>query len=57
MDALMAVRISNGEHEIELRYIPRGLIFGTPITILALVTTFCVVFAGFRKKPQDEKQS
>ena len=55
MDALMAVRAGSGEHSIELRYIPRGLLVGTPISIVSLITTFCVVFARFRKKTQDEK--
>ncbi len=55
MDALMAVRIGKGEHEIELRYIPKGIIIGSPITLLALITTFCVVFRGFKKKTQDGK--
>ena len=55
LDALMAVRISPGEHEIDLRYIPRGIIIGMPITLLSLITTFCVVFWSFKKKAQDEK--
>ncbi len=55
MDALMAVRISGGEHEIEMRYIPKGLIVGGPVTLISIITTFCVLFARFRKKPQDKK--
>ena len=55
MDALMAVKVPAGEHELDLRYIPKGMVVGMPISILAAVTTFCVVFARFRKKPQDEK--
>ena len=57
MDALMAVRVPKGEHEIDLRYIPRGILLGMPISIIAIIATFCVVFPGNRKKPQDEKQS
>ena len=55
MDALMAVKAPAGEHEIELRYIPQGLIWGTPISILAFITTFCVVFVRFGKKTQEKK--
>lgn len=52
MDALMALELSKGEHTIEMRYIPRGLIIGTPISIIALITTFCVIFAQKKKKTQ-----
>ena len=55
MNALMAVRVKSGEHDIDLRYIPKGILFGMPITIISLITTFCVVFGVFGKKPQDEK--
>ena len=55
MDTLMAVKVPRGEHEIDLRYIPKGLILGTPISVICLITTFCIVFVRFRKKPQDEK--
>lgn len=55
MDALMAVKAPAGEHEIELRYIPQGLIWGMPISILAFITTFCVVFVRFGKKTQEKK--
>ncbi len=54
MNALMAVRLTPGNHEIDLKYIPTGLIVGGPISILSLIATFCVVFAQFRKKPQGE---
>ena len=55
MDALMAVRVKSGEHEIDLRYIPKGIIFGMPISVLSLITTFCILFGVFRKKPQEKK--
>ena len=57
MDALMAVRITGGRHEIDLKYIPKGLIVGIPITLICSITTFCVIFARFRKKPQEKKDS
>lgn len=51
MDALLAVKTSKGEHEIDLRYIPRGLMVGGPISILSLIATFCIFFL---KKPVDK---
>ena len=57
MDALMAVRITGGEHILDLRYVPKGFVVGMPVTILSLITTFCVVFIKSRKKPQDGKNS
>ena len=44
LDALMAVKISPGEHELDLRYIPKGLLVGGPISILSFLAAFCVVF-------------
>ena len=55
MDALMAIPITEGEHDIDMKYIPRGLVVGMPISILSAITTFCVLFARFRKKAQDKK--
>ncbi len=55
MDALMAVRVTKGHHEIDLRFIPKGFVIGTPISIICLIATSCIVFARFRKKTQDEK--
>ncbi len=55
MDALLAVKVPRGVHEIDLRYIPNGIIFGTPISVICLITTFCIFFARFRKKTQEEK--
>lgn len=55
MDALLAVKVPKGEHELDLKYIPRGIVIGMPISILSLIATFCVLFIRFRKKPQDEK--
>ena len=57
MDALMAIRINPGEHNIEMKYVPRGLIIGMPVSVLSLITTFCVLFYHFRKKPQDKKKN
>jgi len=55
MDALMALKLDEGEHVIELKYIPRGLIIGFPITIISLITTFCVFLFQRKQKAQVEK--
>lgn len=55
MNALMAVKLDEGKHTIEMKYIPRGLIIGTPISILSLLTTFCVIFMHKKKKTQVKK--
>lgn len=57
MDALMAVRVTGGHHEIDMKYVPRGIIVGMPITIISIITTFCVFFIQKKKKTQDEKLS
>ncbi len=51
MDTLMAFPVTPGVHSISLRYIPIGLIVGTPISFVALITTFCVFF--FTKKTKN----
>lgn len=52
MDALMAIEMNEGEHQIEMQYIPRGIIYGMPISVVCFITTFCVVFLKKRKKIQ-----
>lgn len=55
MDALMGIKVGNGKHEIELRYIPRGIIYGLPVTIVSILTTFCIIFLKKKKKTQGKK--
>jgi len=43
MDSLLAINIENGKHIIELRYIPRGLVIGSIISIIGIIATFCVI--------------
>ncbi len=57
MDSLLAVKVSPGEHDIDLSYIPYGLIIGAPISIGSLIAIFCVVFVRFRKKTQVKKNN
>lgn len=51
-DCLMAIPITEGEHTVELRYIPRGLVPGAVISLAAL--SGCVTAAVFRKKRERE---
>lgn len=44
MDALMAIDINKGEHIVELKYIPRGLIIGSIISLVGIISTFCVIY-------------
>lgn len=57
MDALMAINVTEGKHTIEMKYIPRGLMIGLPISIISLITTFCVYFLQKRKKTQGKKNN
>ncbi len=55
LDALMAVKITPGEHDVELRYIPKAFLVGLAVSVASLITIFCVVLGGFKKKTQDKK--
>ena len=61
MDALMAVRITGGEHEIDLRYIPNGFIIGAPITIVCGLVAAAILFNQYmmisraKKSKQNER--
>lgn len=37
MDALLAVKISGGKHEIDLRYIPAGIKVGMPVSVISIL--------------------
>ena len=37
MDALLAVKISDGKHEIDLRYIPAGIKVGLPVSVISIL--------------------
>lgn len=55
MDALMALELSPGKHTVDMRYIPRGFRYGVPVSIIALITTFCVLILQKKKKIQGKK--
>lgn len=57
MDALMGFEVTKGNHIIELKYIPRGIIIGLPVTVLCIITTFCVFFMQKKKKTQANKNT
>ena len=47
-EGLLAVDISKGTHEIELRYIPKGFILGMPLSIFFLIV-FAILCVKNRK--------
>lgn len=52
LDGLLAVDISKGHHEIELRYIPKGVIVGTPLTVIFLII-FIILCIKSKKIQRD----
>ena len=50
MDGLLAVRITGGEHSFELKYIPKGIVVGTPVSVTALFITIVLFIAQRRKR-------
>lgn len=56
MDTLLSVKVEEGSHTIEMRYIPRGLILGTSISIMSIITTFCVFFLSKKTKNTRRKK-
>lgn len=59
-DALMAVPISQGEHTIEMVYVPQGIIVGTVISAAALLICLYFIFLHNKKikteKTEEEKK-
>ena len=55
LDTLLAIDAPKGNHEIELRYIPRGLLYGSVVSIIGIISTFCVVFFEKKKKTTSPK--
>ena len=53
MDALLALDIESGEHQIELMYMPRGLMVGIPISTAFLIITIAL-YIYERKKIKSE---
>ena len=49
-DCLMAITVTEGEHTVELRYVPAGVISGAVITATALVLLLCAVFLQRRRQ-------
>lgn len=54
MDALLAVEVDGGEHEIDLRYFPLGLKIGLPMSIISLLITLSVLIINFRNGKSKE---
>ncbi len=57
MDALMAVKISGGEHSIDMMYIPDGIIIGGPITLICGIIASIILFNKYISKYIKGKKS
>lgn len=55
MDALLAFDIDSGEHQIELMYIPRGLMVGIPISVAFLILTLAL-YIYIRRNEKTKKE-
>lgn len=56
MDALLSIKTEEGNHTIEMRYIPRGLIIGSCFSIICIITTFSVFFVSKKTKNTRRKK-
>ena len=50
LNAMMGVRVSAGEHDIELRYIPEGFTEGTAATIICVLLIVAIIWFEDRRK-------
>ena len=50
IDCLMAVEVSEGNHKIEMKYVPKGLIIGAIITNISLIHLLIMLFIDEKKK-------
>ncbi len=50
LKGLLAVDINAGKHEIELRYMPKGIIIGTPFTIIFIIIFIVLCIADKRRR-------
>ena len=49
-DSLLSLDVTPGKHTVEMRYIPRGLMVGMPITLASLIATFCIILISKRRE-------
>ena len=49
-DGLLAVDITDGEHDIELKYIPKGFITGVPVSVFFLIILIILII---RRRDKD----
>ncbi len=48
-DALLGVRVTEGNHTITFKYVPEGLVFGLMISIMALITVLLILYIKKQK--------
>ena len=57
MDALMAIKVSAGDHEIDLRYVPMGMRIGLPLSFISLLLTIIVLLEPIRKEKKELRKT
>ena len=55
-DALIGVPLTAGDHDIEMRFVPEGLVTGIIFTAAGLVALFLIIMLEKMDKKADEKQ-
>lgn len=56
-DALLAFPINRGNHQVELTFIPKGLILGVGISIISLITLIiCLIYCEKNRPRQIKKE-
>ncbi len=48
-DALLGIRVTKGEHTLEMKYMPDGLLLGASISVLALLTLLFLLYLKKQK--------
>ncbi len=53
VDGLLSVNISKGKHDIELKYMPKGIIYGLPFMIISLIILIIIAANKGKKSSFD----
>ena len=55
LNGLLAVDISRGEHKIELKYMPKGMILGTPLSVFFIIIFVILCFYSRKALLKQDK--
>ena len=50
LNCLMSVKITPGEHHIEMKYVPKGIIIGVPVSIISIILTIIIMITSYKNK-------